>query len=224
MRYKDRFNQPLKATMTTNISSRREHPHNWLVLDVGDVIISTYPDEQYYALASVTGHCPGYIKQVIGQTNLIELLETGHLSTDDFARSVSQLLCVEIPTSLIRQSWLQVLGDVNEMLILSIKNERKSIVLASNTCEIHWREIEKRLAKYDLPYFAWLSFEVGVRKPNKAFYLNLLSGLHCKPSETLFIDDHIENLAAAGRLGIATYHHQCTTRTAAFILQYRNDL
>ncbi|HXW56927.1 MAG TPA: HAD family phosphatase [Candidatus Cybelea sp.] len=63
-------------------------------------------------------------------------------------------------------------------------------------------------------HFAWLrnfdhqifSAEVGAVKPERAIYLLCLDRLGARPSETLFIDDREENVAAARGLGIESFH------------------
>ncbi len=49
-----------------------------------------------------------------------------------------------------------------------------------------------------------LSWEVGARKPDPAYYRRVLSRLGVEPGELLFVDDRERNLAAARELGIRT--------------------
>lgn len=73
------------------------------------------------------------------------------------------------------------------------------------------------LSNYNRPWYAHLrhqfsldrfvcghhvSFELGVRKPDEQFYRLALARINVAPSELLFIDDRVENTAAAARLGI----------------------
>ena len=46
------------------------------------------------------------------------------------------------------------------------------------------------------------SFEIGTTKPNNNNYIKLLDKYDLKPKETIFIDDRIENVEAANKLGI----------------------
>ena len=46
------------------------------------------------------------------------------------------------------------------------------------------------------------SFEIGSTKPNKANYLELLNKYNLIANETIFIDDKIENVEAANKVGI----------------------
>jgi len=49
-----------------------------------------------------------------------------------------------------------------------------------------------------------LSWEVGARKPDPAYYRAVLARIGIEPGELLFVDDRERNLAAARELGIRT--------------------
>lgn len=51
-----------------------------------------------------------------------------------------------------------------------------------------------------------ISCEVGVVKPSPNIYEILLERYALNPAETIFIDDRIENVAAAEAFGMVTYH------------------
>jgi len=51
-----------------------------------------------------------------------------------------------------------------------------------------------------------VSCEVGVAKPDPAIYKMCLSRLCVEPNHALFVDDRLENIEAAARLGIKTFH------------------
>lgn len=48
----------------------------------------------------------------------------------------------------------------------------------------------------------FVSYELGLLKPNKAIYQSVLEKLNAKPEEVIFIDDKRENVEAAKSLGI----------------------
>ena len=51
----------------------------------------------------------------------------------------------------------------------------------------------------------YLSYEVGMRKPDAEIFELVLSENNLDPNETLFIDDSIQHIEAAKKLGIHTY-------------------
>ena len=52
----------------------------------------------------------------------------------------------------------------------------------------------------------YYSHEVGMRKPEPEIYKHVLQDAGLMASETIFLDDNVENLDAAKLLGIQTKH------------------
>lgn len=50
------------------------------------------------------------------------------------------------------------------------------------------------------------SYQLGVRKPDPAFYTKLLHNAGLNPDQVLFVDDREENVASAQELGIRSHH------------------
>jgi 2-haloacid dehalogenase len=53
-----------------------------------------------------------------------------------------------------------------------------------------------------------VSGELGIKKPDPAIYLHMLSKFKLKPEEAFFIDDRLENVQAARALGIRSHHFE----------------
>ena len=54
----------------------------------------------------------------------------------------------------------------------------------------------------------YLSYEMGMRKPDAEIFEFILDENKLEPSETLFVDDTKENIDTAAFLGIRTWHLQ----------------
>jgi len=86
---------------------------------------------------------------------------------------------------------------------LSTLKKKYKMALVSN-CAIGAREIMNAL---DLAnYFSCfiLSYEVGVRKPNRPIYLEALKNLKLEPYECIFVADEISDLEGAMEVGLST--------------------
>jgi FMN phosphatase YigB (HAD superfamily) len=76
------------------------------------------------------------------------------------------------------------------------------LVLASNTDPIHFSYAVQHfpvLQRFDR-YF--LSYEMGLLKPEPEFFLRLLRELDIHPGDCVFIDDRAENVESARSIGI----------------------
>ena len=52
------------------------------------------------------------------------------------------------------------------------------------------------------------SFEVGARKPDERFFNAMLKVANANSSESLFVDDRMENVAIAEKMGMTVIHYR----------------
>jgi putative hydrolase of the HAD superfamily len=146
--------------------------------------------------------------------DLFVKLETGvdeHLFYDDF-RAASGL---DLSNEQIRDAWNALLLDFRMDSIAALPGLRSKykIYLLSNTNEIHMQEFHRIYRTLfaessfdDLFDAAYYSHRIGQRKPNAASFEFVLKKHGLVAEETLFIDDSINNIEAAQKLGIQTVH------------------
>ena len=84
------------------------------------------------------------------------------------------------------------------------------VFLLSNTNEAHWQYIHDHVfpacgfTPEELFERIFLSYEMGVIKPDLRIYQMVIEATGIEPAETLFLDDNKDNLQAASILGIHT--------------------
>jgi HAD superfamily hydrolase (TIGR01509 family) len=147
------------------------------------------------------------------QKEIFNLLEIGKISEFDFLIEVNKL-CPKATHKQILAAWNALILDLPQERI-SLINKLKSsfsIYLLSNTNAIHINEIIKKtgVKKYNKFYNlfnkVYYSHEIGLRKPNPEAFNIILNENNLNVSEVLFIDDSIQHIQSAKRLGIKTYH------------------
>ena len=81
----------------------------------------------------------------------------------------------------------------------SLKNKCK-IAILSNLMPFDKKRIDNQ---YDLDEFdyVYLSFEIGLKKPDKQIYEYVLNDLKIDANDILFIDDHTDNISMAKECG-----------------------
>lgn len=93
--------------------------------------------------------------------------------------------------------------QLNERTVELIKALRKNhrLVCGTNTIDTHW---ESHMERGDYSYFdrTYASNKIGAIKPNPDFYKLIMAAEGYEPENTFFTDDKIENINAAGKLGI----------------------
>lgn len=146
--------------------------------------------------------------------DLFVKLETGmeeHLFYEDF-RTVTGL---QLSNEQIKNAWNALLLDFRKESVaaLPLLKSKYRLYLLSNTNEIHLQEFQRRFSNtfqqssfdsfFDAAYY---SHRIGHRKPNASAWQFILNKHRLLAEETLFIDDSINNIEAAQKLGIQTIH------------------
>ena len=151
-----------------------------------------------------------------GQCELFDKLDKGEITNNDFRNEVRQLLpSVNLSNKQIDDAWNAMLLDmpVERLIILEKLKPLYRTFLLSNTNAIHvplFSEIVKStINKNNLTDFfeaTYYSNEIGMRKPNADIYEFVVQKHNLKPCETLFIDDSIQNVEGAQKVGLHAYH------------------
>lgn len=148
------------------------------------------------------------------QTQLFDLYEKGKISSDEFRARVKTYLKNNNSNSDIDNAWNCMLLDFPKErfeLLHKVKKSHRTFLL-SNTNDIHIKKFSEYLihnfGMADLTnYFEeiYLSYEVGMRKPDAEIFEMVLSKNKLLPEETLFIDDSPQHIEGAKKIGIHAY-------------------
>lgn len=140
-----------------------------------------------------------------GFTPLLQRYESGKITSEDFARAVCELLDFELSHPEFHAAWADMfwLNEPVAKLVAELKNQGYTLVLGSNTNEMHanhyQRQFREELAPFERLMF---SHEVGHIKPNAEFYLACAQATGAEPADCIFIDDMPENVEGAKAAGL----------------------
>ena len=87
-----------------------------------------------------------------------------------------------------------------------------SIFLLSNTNNVHISKFKQKIGGkrynefYEIFNKVYYSHEIGMRKPESRVFKLVLTENNLYGPEVLFIDDSIQHIESAQKLGIKTYH------------------
>lgn len=85
-------------------------------------------------------------------------------------------------------------------LIKKLKENYKVICLVNAESEVV--PLVRKRGVYNYFDKAYISTELGMEKPDPEIYYFVLQSLKCKPEAVVFIDDRIENVGSASKIGI----------------------
>ena len=149
------------------------------------------------------------------QGTLFDDFETGKSSPGQFIESVLHFTGKFISRERIIAAWNAMLLDLPKEridLLITLRKKHR-IFLLSNTNAIHYQSFSDYLLNTfgisDLKSVLekqYLSFEVGMRKPDREIFDLVINENRIEPSETLFIDDSIQHVEGAKKAGINAFH------------------
>lgn len=148
------------------------------------------------------------------QTSFFDDFETGKISVQKFRAEVRNFLENDVSDAQIDAAWNAMLLDFPKHRLEFLKKVSKKyrIFLLSNTNEIHmeWfktyvNQLFGKNVFFNLFEVAYLSHEMGMRKPHKEIFDFVVNQNELQASTTLFIDDSAQHLVGAKAAGLHTH-------------------
>jgi len=148
-----------------------------------------------------------------GQTAIFDQIDKGLISPDEFRSELIKLFPPHTTLQMINDAWNAILIGIPEHRIRLIENIKSNYrtFLMSNTNIIHYnvymQELKQKFGYGSLSELfekVYLSFELGMRKPDPDFFRLIIKENDLNPAETVFIDDSEQNLPPAKNMGIQT--------------------
>lgn len=91
-------------------------------------------------------------------------------------------------------------------LIREMRDENQDVYVLSNTCRMHIEVLhEQNPAEMQLFTSLITSYDLGMRKPDPAIYIETARRLGVEPEQIVFFDDLEENVLAARKAGLESH-------------------
>jgi glucose-1-phosphatase len=182
-----------------------------IIFDLGGVIIDLSYQRTAEAFVNLGLESFDAIYSKAKQTNLFDDFEKGILSEDGFRAELKKHLPGNTGDAQIDNAWNAMLLDIpfQRVEFLREVGAKYRIFLLSNTNRIHVKAFSKMaddifgennfLSVFEKSY---LSCEMGMRKPDAEIFEKVLGDNHLDRSKTLFIDDSIQHVEGALKVGL----------------------
>ncbi|MBU1299651.1 MAG: HAD family phosphatase [Bacteroidetes bacterium] len=130
--------------------------------------------------------------------------ECGKLDTENFYLIVKQQLKTDVDFDRFKLAWCSVAtGSIDGIQdLITLLKTKYPLYLLSNTNELHFDYILSNFPVLNDFRKYFLSYQIGLMKPEIEIYIHMLNELNLKPEEIFFIDDKKINIERASRLGI----------------------
>ncbi len=145
------------------------------------------------------------------QKELFDVFEKGLISPADFRGEIKKFINEGVADLQIDEAWNAMLLDLPEdrIQLLSQLKKKYQIFLLSNTNEIHFNTFSSYMqSKFHQDVFSdlfdktYFSHKVKMRKPDAEIFELVLKENNLKKDETLFIDDSIQHIEGAKKVGL----------------------
>lgn len=185
-----------------------------IIFDLGGVIITL---DQPQAIRRFTALGLANADQQLDaytQGGIFGDLERGTITAEDFRRELSLLVGREVSYDECRHAWLgycRELPQRNLDALVRLRREGYRLLLLSNTNPymMSWvMSSDFDGQGHSLEHYmdaCYCSYQMGVMKPDKDIFTRVLEAEQILPSETLFVDDGLRNIATASQMGIRTF-------------------
>lgn len=188
---------------------------NTLIFDLGGVVINLSYHATYDLFAKLSNKSAEEITTLAQQLDEFKQYEMGNMDDAAFRDFIRKSIGMAAQDEEIDVAWNAMLLDIPIQRLETLQKLRKThqVLLLSNTNAIHLRAFNKTVKQvsnqdslkfcFDKLYY---SHEMGLRKPDVAIYEYVLAENQLTPSQTLFFDDLLPNLAGAKQAGLQTHH------------------
>lgn len=133
--------------------------------------------------------------------------DLGYSSRKYWAESAKHLKIRKIPYKEFDKLWNTIFRPNQKLFNLLKKLKRKyNLASISNTPLTHKKYFLKKYKIRKLLNPTIFSCDLKILKPDKRIYFFVLKKLKIKPKEAIFIDDKLENVKGARKIGINAIH------------------
>ncbi|CAN1497758.1 COG1011 Predicted hydrolase (HAD superfamily) [Flavobacteriaceae bacterium] len=181
-----------------------------IIFDFGDIFINLDKEATPLALKKLG------LKEWNSNLDALNLdFEKGKISETEFILGFQNYI-PNASIHQIREAWNAILLDfpLYRLEFLQMLSQKYRLFLLSNTDSIHIERFQHRAGIsfyrdfYQCFEKVYFSFELGMRKPDSAIFEFVIKEHNLLPKNTLFVDDNLQNIESAEKLGLQVWHLQ----------------
>jgi HAD superfamily hydrolase (TIGR01509 family) len=138
-----------------------------------------------------------------GFTSIREL-ETGNIDVDTFVERFHAEVDSPLSQAELRRHFIAIVGPpfTDAVAVIDRLRRQYTVSILSNTNPPHIEQVRRDSDILDHVDFCFLSYELGMIKPDRIIFDTVCQRLECRPEEALFVDDGMPNVAAARAAGL----------------------
>lgn len=184
-----------------------------IIFDLGGVIINLDYNRTRESFIKLGVKDFDAIYSKAQQSGFFDEFDKGTLSPDEFRHEIRKHISHKVTDAEIDTAWDAMLLDIPKEkldLLRALKGKYRTFLL-SNTNKIHVRNFSGYMLQTFgtpdfTPYFEkwYFSCNIGMRKPDAEVFDFVLRENNLEASETLFVDDSVQHIEGAQKVGLQT--------------------
>ncbi len=179
------------------------------LFDLGNVIL---PFDHYISakkISKYTKKSPEDIYDMFFDSPITNQFEEGKISPFKFYNYLKATLSLNnLDYKKFVSIWSDIFKEDRKMnQLIGILKAKFKIFIISNINELHFKYIKEKFNIINEVDGVILSFRVGVRKPDSKIYQVGIKHAKCLPEEIIYIDDRLELIEEAKKLGLNCIHY-----------------
>jgi putative hydrolase of the HAD superfamily len=186
-------------------------PVKAVIFDIGGIVEPPFDDILFPDLARMLGMPEPRLREH-RKADAVALAEGRMTLRDFYARVVAEDRRPVDPGAAVARH-LAVYGAATARLdsrVLGLIGDlrRRCVVACLTNTELEVGRFNRERGLFDPFDRAFLSTEIGLRKPDPAIFAHALLDLGCDPGEAVFTDDNPDNAAGARAAGMRAIHYR----------------
>ena len=174
-----------------------------IIFDLGGVLVHLDWDKVCAPLAELADQPYDTGMKEVQNGPIVEASMLGRLTPQEFHRSLCAKTNIDVQFDRFIDIWNGLLSADEDMasFVEGLGTDHR-LVLASNTDATHFAYSREHFDVMQAFDQFFLSYEMGLLKPDPAYFHHVLYRLWASPANCIFIDDRPENVRAARNVGI----------------------
>lgn len=142
---------------------------------------------------------------------LIKEVDLGHVRQPQFLQVMHQMCRPDVTDQQILDAYCTMITvPASRLALMKRLREKYNVYLLSNIGDVHWDYVLRITRELGYPMnecfdHCFCSFQLGVSKPDPLIFERVIAESGVVPSESLYIDDFDDNIAAGKAAGLLAY-------------------
>lgn len=177
-----------------------------VVFDLGGVLVKLEGLPNFMSLLA-PNLAPEAFHQLWLHSAAVRAHEGGKMDVVAFLDAFQKEVGTKLPQDSLLKAFYGFITEPYDAAIPLLKKLRGRIPVAmlSNTSAAHWTDINTRYPEIAKEMQLFLSYEMGLLKPDLACFQFVVDSLGYQAENIIFFDDNPTNVAAAKKIGLSAY-------------------